>query len=241
MPLVNGGRMKRACEVALSSVLGLFFVSLYSFLGLPIEALPYYAAVSIVAMYALSKHNIWLGRKEFSENVVKPMVLDVEGSHIYQEIEFGLKYVRELMINFSGEILPLTISLFIMGKLMLMGAVSATVLIALVAFLTMAYNRITLFIRGRGLGVPMATAIAMSAGVVLSLYLGGYISKELAPIIAFAAGVPAALIGIDLMNLKNAALFKSRYVIIGGMGPADAIVMLPVMSALILKGLVSVI
>lgn len=233
--------MKKAYEVALSSSLALFFVGLYGFLGFPIEALPYYAAVSVVALYALSKHNIWLGRKEFSENVSKPIILDVEGTHIYQEVEFRLKYVSELMINVSGAVIPLLMALFISYRLVISGMVTLNTMILLTAFLTIAYNRITLFIKGRGLGVPMATGITLTVGTLLSLYFTGVTDSVTAPLLAFGAGVPAAILGVDVMNLRNAALFRSRYVIIGGMGPADAVIMLPVMSCLLIRGIVAVI
>ena len=49
----------------------------------------------------------------------------------------------------------------------------------------------------------------------------------------FTSSVPAALVGIDIINLRNTAIYKARKVVIGGMGVADAVFLIPVMSSLI--------
>jgi len=220
-------------EVALSVLLSLFFVSYYSVLGIDIRALPYYAGLTVVLAYALVGKNAMVCERYVKEKVVKPIVLNVDEELLHQEIDFSISYKSKIMVNAAGVFVPLFFTALGMTVMWIHGALDLRAWLMLTLFLIVAYNRLTLFIRGGGLGVPIITGVIVTVLTVLSAVYAGLVKPNLAFLITFTVSVPAALIGIDIINLRNTVLYRAKKVIIGGMGVADAVFLIPVISSLI--------
>lgn len=232
--------MGRVYQVALTSLISIFFINLFSIFGFAKTILPYFAALTVIMVYALSRWNISLGRREFKEKYVKPMVLEVGGKHILQEVVFDLSWRNEILLNIGGSVFPLFLSLILFYHTITLFSIPPSTVVVAAGFLTVVYNRLATFMKGKGLGVPLAAGVAVTTGTMLSLFLSGGVSVEGIYLLTFSSSVIAALVGIDVMNLKNSALFRTKYVIIGGMGPADAILILPVMSSLLVNAFVTI-
>jgi len=220
-------------EAALSALLSLFFVSYYSVLGIDARILPYYAGLTVVLAYALIGRNVMICEHYVRERVVKPIVLDVDGELLHQEVEFSISYKSKIMINIAGVLVPLVFTALGVAIMQLQGTLNLRAWLMLTLFLIVAYNRLTLFIRGRGLGVPIVTGVIVTVLTMLSAVYAGLVEPGSAFMTAFTASVPAALVGIDVINLRNTAIYKAKKVVVGGMGVADAVFLIPVMSSLI--------
>ncbi len=225
--------MRTTYEVALSALLSLFFVSYYSVLGIDVRALPYYAGLTVVLAYALVGRNVMICERYIRERVVKPMVLDVDGELLHQEVDFSISYKSKIMVNVAGVFVPLVFTALGVAVMLLQGTLNLSAWLMLTLFLLVAYNRLTLFIRGKGLGVPIVTGVVVTVLTMLSAVYAGLVEPSSAFMTTFTSSVPAALVGIDIINLRNTAIYKARKVVIGGMGVADAVFLIPVMSSLI--------
>ncbi len=225
--------MRTTYEVALSALLSLFFVSYYSVLGIDVRALPYYAGLTVVLAYALVGRNVMICERYIRERVAKPMVLDVDGELLHQEVDFSISYKSKIMVNVAGVFVPLVFTALGVTVMLLQGTLNLRAWLMLTLFLLVAYNRLTLFIRGKGLGVPIVTGVIVTVLTMLSAVYAGLVEPSTAFMTTFTASVPAALVGIDIINLRNTAIYKARKVVIGGMGVADAVFLIPVTSSLI--------
>lgn len=225
--------MRTTYEVALSALLSLFFVSYYSVLGIDVRALPYYAGLTVVLAYALVGRNVMICERYVRERVVKPMVLDVDGELLHQEVDFSISYKSKIMVNVAGVFVPLVFTALGVTVMQFQGTLNLRAWLMLTLFLVVAYNRLTLFIRGKGLGIPIVTGVIVTVLTMLSAVYAGLVEPSSAFMTAFTASVPAALVGIDVINLRNTAIYKAKKVVIGGMGVADAVFLIPVMSSLI--------
>ncbi len=225
--------MRTTYEVALSALLSLFFVSYYSVLGIDVRALPYYAGLTVVLAYALVGRNVMICERYIRERVVKPMVLDVDGELLHQEVDFSISYKSKIMVNVAGVFVPLVFTALGVTVMLLQGTLNLRAWLMLTLFLLVAYNRLTLFIRGKGLGVPIVTGVIVTVLTMLSAVYAGLVEPSSAFMTTFTSSVPAALVGIDIINLRNTVIYKARKVVIGGMGVADAVFLIPVMSSLI--------
>ncbi len=225
--------MRTTYEVALSALLSLFFVSYYSVLGIDVRALPYYAGLTVVLAYALVGRNVMICERYIRERVVKPMVLDVDGELLHQEVDFSISYKSKIMVNVAGVFVPLVFTALGVTVMLLQGTLNLKAWLMLTLFLVVAYNRLTLFIRGKGLGVPIVTGVIVTVLTMLSAVYAGLVEPSSAFMTTFTSSVPAALVGIDIINLRNTAIYKARKVVMGGMGVADAVFLIPVMSSLI--------
>ncbi len=225
--------MRTTYEAALSALLSLFFVSYYSVLGIDVRVLPYYAGLTVVLAYALIERNVMICEHYVRERVVKPIVLDVDGELLHQEVEFSISYKSKIMINVAGVLVPLVFTALGVAIMQFQGTLNLRAWLMLTLFLIVAYNRLTLFIRGRGLGVPIVTGVIVTVLTMLSAVYAGLVEPSSAFMTAFTASVPAALVGIDVINLRNTAIYKAKKVVVGGMGVADAVFLIPVMSSLI--------
>ena len=146
--------------------------------------------------------------------------------------------MSKLIVSVSGCLIPLALStaLLIMTPMTYADFIR---LFIMVSFLTIVYNRLTKIIRGLGIGIPLFTAflITVTVGSLMSKY-GGF--EEKAAIYTYFASTIAALIGIDIINLRDLGIFRARKIVIGGMGYLDALVIIPTFSALLLDRLVPI-
>ncbi|MBD3419105.1 MAG: DUF1614 domain-containing protein [Chitinivibrionales bacterium] len=80
-----------------------------------------------------------------------------------------------------------------------------------------------------GVGIALSPIIPTSAAVLCGLFF----IPELAPVIAFVAGVTGPLIGADLLNLDKIARISTGVASIGGAGTFDGIVISGFLSTLL--------
>ncbi|MCD6323756.1 MAG: DUF1614 domain-containing protein [Desulfurococcales archaeon] len=219
-------------------VVFLFFTMFMKWLGVPEDVSAYVSASLLLMMYYASSLNFPVHQWEFRDEVVKPFLLTVDEAKIYEEVRLNFRSSTEVLINAVGTLTPLAMS--IVGGFVAVTALGASIwdVVTLTSFLTFVYARITQAIRGKGLGVPLAKVVGIT--VVASLAITCGITPKAAALVTYASTVLATLIGIDLLNLRKVAIFRSKKVIIGGMGVTDAIFFLPALTALLVWSFASV-
>ncbi len=217
--------------VPVYAVVFLFMSLLVRWFGTPEEASALISASLLLLTHYASRLNIPLRRWVFRDDVVKPFVLRIDKGTIYEEVRLSFKSTTDVLINFVGGILPLGVGIA-------SGYVAVTSLgvplpkaVALTTFLTVVYARITQAIRGRGLGVPLAKVLAVSLAASLAVSYG--LEPRAAALITYSASAIATFVGIDVVNLPKVAVFRSKRVIIGGLGFVDAVFFLPALTTLL--------
>ncbi len=200
-----------------------------------------YPAVGLTLLnYVLSKFNVhvkdYILRSEYS----KPLIINVEGRMIYQRLSIRGETLSSVFLNLSGAVMPVLVGVFLFAKLVTSVPVKELLLYftTALALLIYLYNRLTKFITGRGLGLPVVTAVILTLllGCVLAVTIPTELREYLVPLIYFSVTL-ATLIGVDLTNLRELALFNARYIVIGGLGSMDLVSVLPSLTASLLYSL----
>ena len=221
-------------QEAVISGLGFLFISTFlEWLGLnPGLSLPI-SALLIPSMYLGEKINLLVGRNMLRDKISKPIVIPIGNTGIYQTVDLDVKVVSEILVNFSGAIIPLLLSSAGLYRAMTLMPQSLWDLILLTFFLALIYNRLTKIIRGSGLGLPLITVLTLT--IIPSLAIAEILNNPpLSALITFSSSTIATLVGVDLLNLRDTSLFKAKYIIIGGMGLADAAFLIPLLSSLLI-------
>ncbi|MBS1263340.1 MAG: hypothetical protein MAG715_00516 [Methanonatronarchaeales archaeon] len=134
-----------------------------------------------------------------------------------------------LAINLGGAVTPVAMSGYILAVSGATAAVSAGFTAALTAILT---NAVARPVRGLGIVVPTVLPGLSSAIAALTcVHLFG-LDVAFLPRVAFAGGVVGALVGADLMNLKEIANLGALVASIGGAGTFDGILVTGVTAVL---------
>jgi uncharacterized membrane protein len=125
-------------------------------------------------------------------------------------------------INVGGALIPILVSIYlIVSTGMIVRMALATVIVALIV------NRLAQIVPGVGIAVPMIVPPLAAAGVALLL------AFRRAPPVAYVAGSMGALIGADLMNLRDIAAIGAPVVSIGGAGTFDGVFLTGIIAGLI--------
>ncbi len=224
-------------EIAVFAIAYLFMTYFSEWLGLDVNTAPIVGSALTLFLYHFSDVNIGLMRKEFSENIIKPFLIEVDNQRLIQQVGFNIRSTSELLINVSGGIIPPVLGILAAYNALINYGYPLTSYSILLLFLIIAYNRVTQAIRGRGLGVPLATVLLLTvfASLAMTFHLK---DPQVASLITFSASAIASLVGIDILNLKKVTAFKSKYIIVGGMGVADAIFFIPALSSIIVWAIV---
>ena len=220
--------------IAIDAVVILFFRELLITAGLCPVVATYYAPVLAVVISVLGLFNLRVREFYISDNVKKPLVIDVDGAIIYQEIGVSVDVITCVAINVAGVVVPLAISAYLTTMLTIKGLLT---MLATTLLLIIIYRRLSRFMAYRGVGVPLGYA-TLTTLVVLASALEGYTPTE-AFAIAFTSTFIASLVGLDIVNIKNLLLYRPRAIYIGGLGVIDALFMMPSMTALTAKLLVA--
>ena len=229
-------------EAVLALVTALVFMELLRSFFLREEVVAYLATLLTILMYIASGLNIYLKDKLFNETYVKPTVikLDDNDTLIYQVVRFRIRRVCSLLFNVAGAIIPLSIAIIATIDVTLTCPVLAQQLLLNTLLLTFLYHKLSVIIKDKGIGVPIAVTVALTT--VLSVTTAIYLSLQPSEIflMTYASSTLALLVGVDLMNLNRVALFNVRKLVIGGMGIADALVLIPAISSLVTVNIVKV-
>jgi len=125
-------------------------------------------------------------------------------------------------INVGGALIPILVSVYLIVRTGMI--VRMTVATAVVALIVHSLARI---VPGVGIAVPMIVPPLAAAGVALLL------AFRRAPPVAYVAGSMGALIGADLMNLRDIAAIGAPMVSIGGAGTFDGVFLTGIIAGLI--------
>ncbi|MFW6081735.1 MAG: DUF1614 domain-containing protein [Desulfosalsimonas sp.] len=132
-----------------------------------------------------------------------------------------------LAVNFGGCIVPCIIVLYQLGRLAGFGPGAIASALAAVAVNIVICYKLARPVANVGIAMPpLVPALAAAACALL-------LNRELAPSIAFCAGVMGPLIGADLMHLKEIEKINTGVASIGGAGTFDGIVISGLLATLL--------
>ncbi|MDW7988509.1 MAG: DUF1614 domain-containing protein [Nitrososphaerota archaeon] len=155
---------------------------------------------------------------------------------VYEEINiFGIRWflpsigLRErktiILINLGGAIIPITISTYILIRIILNPIVnlqiSLTRIFVAIIIVSLIVNRFAKIIPRFGIVIPGFIPPTITA--IISIALATIPPKCNPSIIAYISGTMGTLIGADLLNLRKMPKIGSSMVSIGGAGTFDGI------------------
>jgi uncharacterized membrane protein len=129
-------------------------------------------------------------------------------------------------VNVGGAIIPLLISFYLLRKAPLLKTALAVAVVATVSGLLAEVDA------NKGISLHFGFLILPATAVSVALILAG----RNAPQVAFIAGTIGAIIGVDLVHLKELIDLGAAYMSIGGRGVLDGIFTTGIISA-VLAGL----
>ena len=220
--------------------MALTFREFLSCLSLSKDSITYLASLSSILIFMMSGIDIYIKDELFDEEYVKPIIIKVDKALIYQVVKFQIRRVCSILINLVGAALPLLMSIAAALMISLMYPHLLVQLLLNTIFLVFLYNKLSILIKDKGIGIPMALTTMLTVILSVSTALYFNLGASAAFLLTLASSTIALLIGVDLMNLGKAALFNVRKIIIGGMGVADALLLVPAMSALMTTNVVKV-
>jgi uncharacterized membrane protein len=124
-----------------------------------------------------------------------------------------------IAVNLGGCIVPCVIAVYELTRIAALGAQPLLMALAAVALNTAVCYRLARPVPQVGIALP-----AIPPAVVAAL-CGLLLVRELAPAIAFVAGVLGPLLGADLLHLRDVRRISTGVASIGGAGTFDGIVL----------------
>jgi uncharacterized membrane protein len=141
-------------------------------------------------------------------------------------IPIGHSGSTTVSVNVGGAIIPLLISFYLLRKAPLLKTALAVAVVATVSGLLAEVDA------NKGISLHFGFLILPATAVSVALILAG----RDAPQVAFIAGTIGAIIGVDLVHLKELIDLGAAYMSIGGRGVLDGIFTTGIISA-VLAGL----
>ena len=127
-----------------------------------------------------------------------------------------------IAINVGGALIPILVSIYLaLRTRMYWRMLAGVVIVALIV------NRLAQIVPGVGIVVPMLVPPLVAAGVGLLL------AFRRAPPVAYVSGSMGALIGADILNLRNIAELGAPVVSIGGAGTFDGVFLTGIIAGLL--------
>ncbi len=217
--------------LAVAFFLTVLYLRIYVDIGLQEWIAYYLAGATMLAIYMFSGIDLKLCERSVEGKVVKPVILDVGGRIIHQEVEFRVSSKSRVLLNLGGAVIPILTSLTSLFMLWNSGLLNVDAWITITLFLTVSYNRLATMIRGKGVGVPLATGVALTVVIAELLSVSGLVSSKALALFTFSSSAIASLLGIDVLNLRRLIAYKARRIVLGGLGMLDAVVMIPTISS----------
>ncbi len=217
--------------LAVAFFLTVLYLRIYVDTGLQEWIAYYLAGATVLAIYMFSGIDLKLCERSVEGKVVKPVILDVGGRIIHQEVEFRVSSKSRVLLNLGGAVIPILTSLTSLFMLWNSGLLNVNAWITITLFLTVSYNRLATMIRGKGVGVPLATGVALTVVIAELLSVSGLVSSKALALFTFSSSAIASLLGIDVLNLRRLITYKARRIVLGGLGMLDAVVMIPTISS----------
>ena len=127
-----------------------------------------------------------------------------------------------MAVNVGGALIPAVVSLYLFVRM----GMRVRMLIA-IGVVALVVNQMAHIVPGAGIVVPMIVPPLVAAGVALLL------AFRRAPPVAYVAGSLGALIGADILNLRNIAELGAPVVSIGGAGTFDGVFLTGIIAGLL--------
>jgi uncharacterized membrane protein len=124
-----------------------------------------------------------------------------------------------IAVNVGGCVVPVGIAAYELARIAAGGALPLAAALFSIAINTVVCYRVARPVPNLGIAMPPLVPAALAAACGLLL------ARELAPLVAFAAGVLGPLLGADLMHLRHVRRFAAGDASIGGAGTFDGIVL----------------
>ncbi len=160
---------------------------------------------------------------ERSAGLARGQVWRIGGFLYYQPPHVERQLVA---VNVGGAVIPVLISLWLLGEAPFWKIVAATVAVAVVCHATARP------VPGRGIQMPLIVAPLTSAVLATLLTLNAGDSLQAAPI-AYVAGSMGTLVGADLLNLRRLGEVGEGVMAIGGAGVFDGVFLVGLVAAFI--------
>ncbi len=128
---------------------------------------------------------------------------------------------RIIAINVGGAILPILLSIYLMGKVPFHLILIATIITSTAAYV------LSKPVKGVGVVMPAFVPPIIAAATAL------IIAREYAPQTAYISGVLGTLIGADIVRLPQIRRLESAFLSIGGAGVFDGIYLVGLVSVLL--------
>ncbi len=141
--------------------------------------------------------------------------------HRFMGIRLPAYGEQVIAVNLGGAILPIALSLYLVGFVPLPLVLSATLITTTAAYL--------LSKPVRGVGVVMPAFVPPLIAALTAMIL----SREYAPQIAYISGVMGTLIGADLLRIPQLKRLEAPFLSIGGAGVFDGIYLVGLISVLL--------
>jgi uncharacterized membrane protein len=143
-----------------------------------------------------------------------------------------------LAINVGGAVIPVLISLYLLGRALSMAEGGTVLLMALIGIgiVTFITNRVARPVRGLGISTPIFVPplCALVCGFVLAAFIpfsDPAMASIARPVIAYVSGTIGTLVGADLLNIDKIGELGAPVASIGGAGTFDGIFLTGIIAA----------
>ena len=227
-------------KVAANVLLTLAFRAILISLGVDPTQATYYASMYMVVMYLLKGTSFIIGRCVLNDVETKAILVPTDaGRMILQSVVLRNRVNVDVLIDVAGAVAPAAITSYVVIYVVINDPALGFNLMIASAILTVITNKLSLVLKGKGLGIPILVSVAAATAINL-IITGSATYSQLLVATSFAVTYIATLLGVDVLNLRKLARYRVRKVILGGLGPADALVFIPSAVTLIVSGIVFV-
>ena len=210
----------------------LFYEVLLKILGICSVLSIYYAILMTIVTYVLSDVDVKVKTIPRSMNTKKSLLIDIDSKVYMIKLEFRSSSPIHILINISGFLIPLIISIvLLLHELTVLNIRYVILLILMTIYQLITYSRLAVM-RGDYIGLPLVKVLTISStlGIVSSMVTN---SPEVGFTLSFISTYLALLLGMDLIHINEVFIYSPKVVIIGGGGEVDALLVLPMISSLI--------
>jgi uncharacterized membrane protein len=222
-------------EVTYPIVTFLLFHELCPLLGLSSEYSIYLPIIFTILLCYGDRIKIFLLNKTVSGDLLKVVDLSYGRLRTLQKIRLRTTQKLRIYANLTGLLFPVFLALSLSAYLIRQSPNYLVAYLLLLSFLTATYNRFSATVYEKGILVSLASSIVVTVTSTLAVSIHYKLGADATFMTAYSVSALAALIGIDLLNLRYATFFNTRSIIMGGYGVKDAIFLIPALSSVTAK------
>lgn len=213
----------------------MLFRELCLLLGLSTEYVTYLSMILTLLLCYGDRIRFFLVSKSVSGDLLKIIDLSHDNIRILQKIKLKTTQKLRIYVSLSGLIFPVLLALVLGIYVIYRLPEHLTTYLLILSFLTITYNRFSVMVFEKGILISLASSIAATVMLVLAVGSHYLIDSNTLFMLTYSASTLAALVGIDLLNLRYVTFFKTKSIIVGGYGIKDAIFLIPALSSVTAK------